>query len=88
MRQKITHKQQTETLAIESCCVCREGMKSKNWRVVRDFDVFKILVQLAPNVIKKKQKKKTHQYLYSKCYDRDLKTKPLSKGSYELGIQD
>ena len=32
---------------MESCCVCREGMKSKNWRVVRDVDVFKILVQLA-----------------------------------------
>ena len=29
----------------------REGMKSKNWRVVRDVDVFKILVQLAPNVV-------------------------------------
>ena len=26
-------------------------MKSKNWRVVRDVDVFKILVQLAPNVV-------------------------------------
>ena len=48
---KIHHKQQTETLAMESCCVCREGMKSKNWRVVRDVDVFKILVQLAPNVV-------------------------------------
>ena len=39
------------TLAMESCCVCREGMKSKNWRVVRDVDVFKILVQLAPNIV-------------------------------------
>ena len=45
------HKQQTETLAMESCCVCREGMKSKNWKVVRDVDVFKILVQLAPSVV-------------------------------------
>ena len=36
---------------MELCCVCREGMKSKNWRVVRDVDVFKILVQLAPNVV-------------------------------------
>ena len=26
-------------------------MTSKNWRVVRDVDVFKILVQLAPNVL-------------------------------------
>ena len=50
-RQLTNHKQQTETLAMESCCVCREGMKSNNWRVVRDVDVFKILVQLAPNVV-------------------------------------
>ena len=45
------HNQQTETLVIESCCACREGMKSKNWRVVRDVVVFKILVQLAPYVV-------------------------------------
>ena len=48
---KKKHKQQTETLAMESCCVCREGMKSKNWKVVRDVDVFKILVQLAASVV-------------------------------------
>ena len=36
---------------MESCWVCREGMKSNNWRVVRDVDVFKILIQLAPNVV-------------------------------------
>ena len=51
-RQEINHKQQTEALlAMESCCVCREGMKSKNWKVVRDVDVFKILVQLASSVV-------------------------------------
>ena len=48
---KLNHKQQTETLAMESCCVCREGMKSNNWKVVRDVDVFKILVQLASSVV-------------------------------------
>ena len=47
----INHKQQTEMLAMESCCVCREGMKSKNWKVVRDVDVFKILAQLASSVV-------------------------------------
>ena len=36
---------------MESSCVCREGIKSKDWRVMRDVDVFNILVQLAPNVV-------------------------------------
>ena len=50
---------------MESCCVCREGMKSKNWRVVRDVGVFKILVQLAPSrtVFLKKKKKKNSPIL-------------------------
>ena len=50
-RDSKNHKQQTEALAMESCCICREGMKSKNWKVVRDVDVFKILVQLASSVV-------------------------------------
>ena len=36
-------------------------MKSKNWKVVRHVDVFKILVQLAPNVIKKKKITNTYR---------------------------
>ena len=46
-----TAQQQTKTLANGVMLRCREGMKSKNWRVVRDVDVFKILVKLAPSVV-------------------------------------
>ena len=43
-------------------------MKSKNWKVVRDVDVFKILVRLAPvlfsrTVLKKKSPILTQQML-------------------------
>ena len=42
-------------------------MKSKNWKVVRDVDVFKILVQLASSVVQlngiKKQNKQNSPIL-------------------------
>ena len=52
------------TLAMELCCVCWEGMKSKNWRVVRDVDVFKILLPiLFSRTVLKNKTNKTHQNL-------------------------
>ena len=36
---------------MESCSACSKGIKSKNWRVVRDVDLFKVLLELAPNEV-------------------------------------